>query len=381
MATSPELPVAEVAAPAGATVGVEEEFHLVDPVTLALAPSPVLAEAALRGDFGTRIHAEIATSQLETVTGICRSLADVRAEITGARLEAAAAATSAGVAVLAASTHPFGTWQQQQITHSARYEAMVERWAALALQQDICGCHVHVGVPDLETAVAVMDRARPYLPVLLAMTGSSPFHGGVDTGYESYRTVHWSRWPVTGIPEHFGDAARYREVVEDLVVSGVVADASNLYWDVRPSWHLPTLEFRLADVCTDVDAAVLHAALVRSLVRVLAGRAQRDEECPLPRAELLRAARWRAARHGLSGELFDPVLGVLVEARIAVRRFVGELEDDLRTAGEWDEVCALLERLLARGTSASRQRWAWLQTGDTRAVAEQVVREGLVGVP
>jgi YbdK family carboxylate-amine ligase len=385
VATSPELPGDGVPAvavePAGATVGVEEEFHLVDPSTLALAPSPALSEAALRREFGSRIHAEITTTQLETVTGICRTLADVRAEITGARLEAVAAAESAGVALLAASTHPFGTWQQQSITHDARYEAMVERWAALALQQDICGCHVHVGVPDLETAVAVMDRARPYLPVLLAMTGSSPFHGGIDTGYESYRTVWWSRWPVTGIPEHFGTADRYLEVVEGMVVSGVVADASNLYWDMRPSWHLPTLEFRLADVCTDVDAAVLQAALVRSLVRVLAERAERNVECPRPRSELLRAARWRAARHGLSDQLFDPVLGSLVDARLAVQRLVAELEDDLRAHGEWEEVCDLLHQLFVRGTSAARQRWTWLRTGDTRAVAEQVVREGLVSTP
>ena len=383
MATSPELPFDGGSPvppePAGATIGVEEEFHLVDPGSLALAPSPALAEAALRGDFGSRIHAEITTTQLETVTGICRTLADVRAEVTGARLEAVAAAESAGVAILPASTHPFGTWQQQQITHDARYEAMVERWAALALQQDICGCHVHVGVPDLDTAVAVMDRARPYLPVLLAMTGSSPFHGGIDTGYESYRTVWWSRWPVTGIPEHFGSGDRYLEVVEGMVVSGVVADASNLYWDVRPSWHLPTLEFRLADVCTDIDAAVLHAALVRSLVRVLAERAARGVECPQPRAELLRAARWRAARHGLSGQLFDPLLGALVDARTAVQRLVAELDGDLRAHGEWDEVCALLQQLFDRGTSAARQRCVWLRTGDTRAVAEQVVREGLLG--
>jgi gamma-glutamyl:cysteine ligase YbdK (ATP-grasp superfamily) len=139
VATSPELSaggepdLAAAPVPAGATVGVEEEFHLVDPTTLALAPSPELSEAALRGEFGGRIHAEITTTQLETVTGICRTLADVRDEITGARLEAIAAAESAGVAMLAASTHPFGSWQQQQITHAPRYEAMVERWAALAL--------------------------------------------------------------------------------------------------------------------------------------------------------------------------------------------------------------------------------------------------------
>jgi YbdK family carboxylate-amine ligase len=364
----------------GATLGVEEEYHLVDPRTLELTPSPALAEAALRHDLGGRLHPEITTTQLEIATGICRTLADVRAELVTARLEATAAAESAGVAILAASTHPFGTWQQQEITRAPRYEAMVERWAALAVQQDICGCHVHVGVPDLETAVAVMDRARPYLPVLLAMTGSSPFHGGVDTGYESYRTVWWSRWPMTGIPEHFGSADRYREAVEGLVVSGVVEDASHLYWDLRPSWHLPTLEFRLADVCTDVDAAVLHAGVVRSLVRVLAGRAARGEPCPQPRTELLRAARWRAARHGLSGELFDPLLGTLVDARTAVRGLLAELEDDLRGHEEWDEVQQLVGALFARGTSAVRQRCTWLQTGDTRAVAELLVREGRVGI-
>jgi carboxylate-amine ligase len=365
--------------PVGSTLGVEEEFHLVDPVTLALAPSAELSEAAIRREFGVRIHAEITTTQIETVTGVCRTLDDVRGEITGARREAVCAAESAGVALLAASTHPFGTWQQQQITHDARYEAMVERWAALALQQDIAGCHVHVGVPDLDTAVQVMDRARPYLPVLLAMTGSSPFHGGIETGYESYRTVWWSRWPVTGIPDYFGSADRYREVVEGLVVSGVAADSSNLYWDVRPSWHLPTLEFRLADVCTDADDALLHAALVRSLVRVLAGRAVRGEPCPRPRMELLRAARWRAARHGLSGQLFDPVLEVLVDAKLAVRRLVAELETDLRAHDEWEVVSGLVQQLFTRGTSAARQRCVWLRTGDTRAVAETLVREGLVG--
>jgi carboxylate-amine ligase len=363
---------------AGTTLGVEEEYHLVDPETLALAPCPELSMAAVRHDLGTRIRAEITTTQLEVATGVCRTLGEVRAELTAARQEAGAAAGSAGAAVLAASTHPFGTWEQQQITAAPRYEAMVERWAALALQQDICGCHVHVGVPDAETAVAVMDRARGYLPLLLAMTGSSPFHRGTETGYESYRTLWWSRWPNTGIPEHFGSAERYREVVEDLVVSGVVADASNLYWDLRPSSHLPTLEFRLADVCTDLDAAVLHAALARSLVRVLADRARRDLPFAPLRSELLRAARWRAARQGLEGQLFDPALGELVEAHLAVGRLLAELEDDLRDRGEWDEVGELVRALFARGTSAARQQGTWRRTGDTRAVAEAVVREGAV---
>jgi YbdK family carboxylate-amine ligase len=361
---------------AGATLGIEEEFHLVDPVTFALTPSPDLSAAALRGEIGPRIHAEIATTQLETVSGICTTLGELRAELVAARCEAASAAAGAGVAVLPASTHPFDGWQQQGITPAPRYEAMVERWAALASQQDICGCHVHVGVPDLDTAVAVMDRARPYLPVLLAMTGSSPFHDGVDSGYDSYRTLWWARWPTAGAPEYLGSAERFQEVVDGLVASGVVADRSHLYWDVRPSYHLPTLEFRLADVCTDVDDAVLHAALVRSLVRVLAGRAERDEPCPQPRPELLRAAQWRAARHGISGHLFDPVLGVQVDARDAVRRLLAELQEDLCEHDEWTEVCELVAHLFTRGTSATRQRQTWVRTGDLREVAGDMVRAG-----
>ena len=361
---------------AGATFGVEEEFHLVDPETYRLTRSPALAEAVLRQESGRHLHAEITTTQLESATDICRSLSELRAELITTRAEAAGAAARAGVRILAASTHPFDSWHDQDITPAPRYQAMVERWAGLAVQQDICGCHVHVGVPDLDTAVAVMDRARPYLPVLLAMTGSSPFHDGVDTGHASYRTMWWSRWPMTGPPEYLGSAERFAEVVAGLVASGVVADASHLYWDVRPSYHLPTLEFRLADVCTEVDDVVLHAALVRSLVRVLAGRAERGEPCPQPRPELLRAARWRAALHGLEGQLFDAVECELVPARVAVRRLLAELQDDLRDHGEWSVVVELVERLFVRGTSATRQRRTWVRTGDWREVAAGIVRAG-----
>ncbi len=363
----------------GLTVGVEEEFHLVDPVTLELTPGPRASAAALAGEAGTHVHPEIATTQLETATGVCTSLGQLHAELVAARAEAAAAAARDGLVLLPASTHPWGSWHTMPVTPGERYEAMVERWAGLARQQDITGCHVHVGVPDLDTAVAVLDRTRPYLPVLLAMTGSSPFHDGLDTGYESWRTLWWTRFPHAGAPEPLGDADGYRRVLAGLVASGVVEDGSHLYWDVRPSARLPTIEFRLADVCTTLDDAVLHAALVRSLVRVLAGRARHGEAVPELRPELLRAARWRAARSGLSGPLFDPLRGELVDPREAVGALLAELEADLADAGEWDEVTARVQDLLGRGTSAARQRSTWLRTGDRRAVAEQVVREGAAG--
>ena len=244
----------------GRTLGVEEEFHLVAPGTLELTPGPEASAAALAGEAGPLVHPEIATTQLETASGICTTLAEVRADLVAGRAQAAAAAARDGLVLLPASTHPWNSWHTMPVTPGERYEAMVDRWAGLARQQDICGCHVHVGVPDLDTDVAVLDRARPYVPVLLAMTGSSPFHDGVDTGYESWRTLWWTRFPHAGAPEPLGDADGYRRVLDGLVASGVVADGSHLYWDVRPSARLPTIEFRLADVCTTVDDAVLHAA-------------------------------------------------------------------------------------------------------------------------
>ena len=222
------------------------------------------------------------------------------------------------------------------------------------MQQDICGCHVHVGVPDLETAVAVMDRARPYLPVLLAMTGSSPFHDGVDTGYDSYRTMWWSRWPTTGPPEYLGSAERFAEVVAGLV--DLRRDRRRLASLLgRPALlaTCPTLEFRLADVCTEVDDVVLHAALVRSLVRVLAARAERGE--PVPAAAARAAARGALARR--PGR--DRRAAVRPRARRAGRRAASpsagcwpSCEDDLRDHDEWSEVVELVERLFERGTSA-----------------------------
>jgi carboxylate-amine ligase len=245
----------------------------------------------------------------------------------------------------------------------------------LALQQVICGCHVHVGVPDLDTAVAIMDHARPYLPVILALTGSSPFHEGVDTGYESYRTQWYARWPITGASEPLSDPETYQRVVAGLQVAGCIDDASNLYWDVRPSTKYPTLEFRIGDVCTSLDDAVLHAALLRSLTRVLADRVQAGLPAPHVRPELLRAARWRAARFGMSDDLFDPVWVERVSARVAVDRLLHELRDDLEDRGEWYEVRGLAEQVIRRGTSATRQRHVLHRTGDPVAVTRMLLRE------
>jgi YbdK family carboxylate-amine ligase len=353
----------------GATLGVEEEYHLVDATGLGLADAPKVAERAAEL-LGEAACGEIATSQVEVATPVCTTLAEVREHVQRLRAGADAAAQEHGCRVLPSATHPFSSWEDSRLRPGERYLGLLERWGVLALQQMIAGCHVHVAVPSVDVAVHVLDRLRVDLPVLLALSGSSPFWEGTDSGYASYRTQWFARWPVTGATDLLGSAAAYDEVVAGLVAAGVVDDASHLYWDARPSTRFPTVEVRVADVMPSVDDVVLHAALVRSLVRVAAA----DQRDPLPvRAEVLRAARWRAARHGLEGELLDLRQGRLVPAEDLVLDLLHRLRDDLEDAGEWDEVSALADRALAHGTSAARQRQVMERTGDLREVVRAVL--------
>ena len=356
----------------GATIGVEEEYHLVDAETMALADAPGVVPEA-RTLLGERAQGEISTSQLEVATSVLTSLADVRRELGELRRGADQAAQRHGCRILPTGTHPTGTWHDQRRTPDERYDELEERFGLLALQQLITGTHVHVFLPDVDLAVQVLDRLRPDLPVLLALSGSSPYWGGVDTGYASYRTQWYARFPVTGSSELLRDRATYEGLVGDLVTSGVVADASHLYWDARPSTRFPTVEVRVADACPDLDDVVLHAGLVRSLVRSAATAAAAGTPFPEPRPELVKAARWGAARYGLEGRLLDLHDVVRRPAAEVVAGLLARLRDDLEDAGEWDEVSALAAQAVARGTSAAAQRRAHARTGDLAQVVRELV--------
>ncbi len=355
----------------GATLGVEEEYHLVDAATLQLADAPQVVPEAY-GLLGDCAQGEISTSQLEVASPICHSLAEVRSELHRLRRGAALAAERHGCRVLAAGTHPTGTWLQQRMTDDPRYDAIADRLGLLARQQLIAGTHVHLNVPGLDVAVPVLDRLRPDLPTLLALSASSPYWEGVDTGYASYRTMWFARFPVTGAQELLGDADTYRSLVAELIASGVVDDASHLYWDARPSTRFPTLEVRIADTCPRLDDLVLQAGLTRALVRVAAVQAASGEPFPQPRPELVRAARWGAARFGLEDRLLDLTTGERRPAAEVVRALLARLREDLEETGDWDEVSALTEQVLGRGTSAAEQRRAYAR-GGTDAVCRLLV--------
>lgn len=354
------------------TIGVEEEYLVVDAETFALRPraEQILDEGEALED---ELQPELSLSQVEIGTPVSSTLDEVRAHLVRLRREVQAAAARTGSAIAATGTHPFSGWVGQPVTPKDRYLDLERDYQQLAREQLISGCHVHVAVPDREMAIAVVDRVRPWLAVLGAIAANSPFWQGVDTGYESYRSLVFSRWPTSGAPSTLGSWAGYERLVGELVRTGSVPDASFLYWDVRPSTRYPTVEFRVGDVCLDVDDAVLLAALARSLTRTCIVAARRGDPAPEPSAELLRAARWRAARNGLRRELVDVVGLTSRPAREVVDDLLLRLRPDLEDHGEWDLVCELLASVGGRGNGARQQREVFERDGDLVAVTRRVV--------
>lgn len=352
------------------TVGVEEEYLVVDAQTLELRSQAASILDSVPRRIEEQVAPELLAAMVEVETTVCDSLAEVRGELARLRRQVISAAEGEGHRLLASGTHPFSR-ADGRVTPKERYLKLAYDYQHLAREQLICGCHVHVCVDDRDVAVKVMDRTRPWLAVLLALTANSPFWHGVDTGYASYRTEVFDRWPTTGTPLPLESVEAFEAVVDGLLATETIADPGALYWDVRPSSRYSTLEFRMADVCTTVDEAVMLAGLARSLVRTLHGQVMRGEPMDHARPELVRAARWRAARHGLEERLVDLHRLRPVAAGELVERLLDLLRPDLEDHGEWDEVSALVRQQLRQGSGASRQR-AVFRSGGIEAVAEHL---------
>ena len=362
------------------SIGVEEEYQIVDPGTRELRPRAGRLVPRAQKAVGDEVTNEIFLSQIEIGTPVCETLADVRAELVRLRRAVIEAARKEGSRIAAAGTHPFSHWGDQTLTPKPRYRQLEADFRQLIREEVICGCHVHVGIADREAAVQVLNRAVPWLSVLLALSANSPFWVGEDTGYASYRTSVFGRFPMTGTPQPFASRAEYDALVESLKASGMVDDASYLYWDARPSSHVETLEFRVADVCQSVDEAVMLAGLTRALARACHDAWARGGPVEPVRPELLRAATWRASRYGIEGELIDPRDRRSLPARATVRALLDFARDPLEAAGEWDEVSALVDQTFARGGGARRQREAFERAGRIEDVVDAIVAETERGV-
>ncbi|MGI5498944.1 carboxylate-amine ligase [Lentzea sp. CA-135723] len=338
------------------TIGVEEEFLLVDPQTGVPVNRAEDVVAVAREQFGLELEHELTGAQVEINTPVCDSAEQARQELLETRRVVARAARLAGCRAIAVGAPPLGD-ASGEITDSLRYRRIAREFGALAEQQLICGCHVHVAVPDRETAVRVCNHVRPWLPVLAAVTTNSPFSGGADSGFASWRATVWSRWPVSGPPPVFESWQHYEELCATMIEAGTALDRAMVYWDVRPATELPTVEVRVADVAVTADDAALLAALVRALVAQV--MADEDAEVPQIPQETLRQACWGVANEGLRGNAWDVLTGELRPVRDQLDDLVRRLTPVLEANGDLPVVRRGLRVLDREGTGADRQRRAF----------------------
>ncbi|MFF0203364.1 glutamate--cysteine ligase [Streptomyces sp. NPDC005017] len=359
------------------TIGVEEEYMLVHPVTGLPVPyaEKVRKAAGLeRLTGGQEVQGELLQSQVEVATPVCHSLDEVGGHLLRLRHALASAAETHGCRIAAAGTPALrDTLHAVPVTDHARYRAMAAQAPQLVAEQLVNGMHVHVAVPSRDAGVQVLNRLRLWLPTLTAMAANSPLWDGRDTGFASWRTVVFSRWTVAGLPPVFEDSDDYDQRVQHLVDCGLVADRGQLYWLARLSERYPTVEVRCTDVQLLADDAVMLAGVVRALVQTALAEASAGAPVPDCAPELLQASLWHAARYGLSGSLMDPG-GAARRAGDVLWELFRHTAAALEESGDTREVSALVHRLLRRGTGADRQRAAFAAGGPLAAV-ELVVRE------
>lgn len=359
-------------------VGVEEEFHLVDLRTRAPVPA---AGALLEALVPNRFCGELQRCMIESNSRPVTDLADLGRELEELRGTLVDAAARQGLGVVAAGTVPMVGPEAALVTPDPRYQRMDADYQLLVREQLICGAQVHVDVADRDTAVAVAHRTAAWLPVLLALSASSPYWLGADSGYASARTLVWQRWPTAGSPARFRSAREYDQMVADLVASEVISDEGMLYFDVRPSAHLPTVELRVCDACPRLEVVVLLAGLFRALVVQEVAAVRAGAPPPRVRPELLRAATWRAARSGLEGALLDPEELTPVPPDRAAGRLLERLRPTLEALGDWPLVSALTQAALRDGSAAARQREAFARRGDLADVVDLTLAETRAELP
>jgi glutamate---cysteine ligase / carboxylate-amine ligase len=361
------------------TIGVEEEFQIIDPDTCDLRSHVMQLVSAASPDILEQVKGEMHQSIVETGTRICDNVGDLRIEMHRTRGELVAAAERAGLQVAAAGTHPFASWIDQVISPGERYQHIVEELQQLARSLLIFGMHIHVAMPDKQTTIDMMNMVRYFLPHLLALSTSSPFWMGRNTGLKSFRTTVFRRFPRTGVPELFESWSAYENFVNLLVKLNCIDNGKKIWWDVRPHPTFGTLEFRMCDCTTKIEEAVAIAALTQAVIVKLHRLYTGNMGFRLYRRALIEENKWRAARYGIEGKLIDFGKEAEVPMRdlaIELLEFVDDVVDDLgsRSAVQY------VHTILNEGTSAERQLRVYEQTGDLKAVVRHLVEETRGGV-
>src|SRR5947199_1922902 len=362
------------------TLGIEEEFQIVDPETRELRShvSEMLEEG--RMILGEKVKPEMIQAQIEVGTGICRNIQEARADLTRLRAIISHLARKNGLAIVAASTHPISQWKEQQIYDDPHYALLIEELQMVARSLLIFGLHVHVGVADRERQIHIMNAARYFLPHVLALSTSSPFWLGVNSGLKSYRSEVFKKFPRTDIPDHFDSYASFQRYVELLLKTNSISNPKKIWWDVRMHANFPTLEFRICDIPTRVDDTIAIAALFQAIVAKLTQLIEKNLGFRLYRRMLIQENKWRAVRYGLDGKMIDvgkqkevPVCDLIPE----LLDFVDDVLDDLGSRKEVEHIHTILER----GTSADEQLRVYQETNDLKAVVDRLMELTMENVP
>jgi carboxylate-amine ligase len=366
--------------PPSLTIGIEEEYQIIDPETRELRSyiTEMLEEGrlVLREQMKPELHQSI----VEVGTAVCSTAAEARAELVRLRREIIGLAGRNGLHIAAAGSHPFSSWMTQEITPLERYLGVKQDMQALADQLLIFGTHVHVGIEDREFLIDAMNVARYMLPHVLCLSTSSPFWMGRETGLMSYRSIIFRNFPRTGIPRTFESWADYKYHVDTLVRTGSIPDGTKIWWDLRPNSTHPTLEFRICDVCTRVDEAVCVAAIFQAIVAKLWKLRRDNMTFRIYPAELVEENKWRAVRYGLDGKLIDFGKQAELPARDLVRELIEWFIDDVVDELGSRRQVAYAYRILEEGSSAQRQLATFRKTGRLEDVVDQLVRETADGV-
>ncbi len=370
------------------TLGVEEEYLLVNPVTRnAVISPPKKFMKACQAAIGNRVTPEFLRCQIEIATDICESVADAREQIANLRGEIARIAESMDMRLMAASTHPFTPWKRQRPTEGERYERLDSDMQGAIRRMMICGMHVHVGLENPDHRIDVQNQIRYFLPHMLALTTSSPFWESQEMGMKSYRLSVFDGMPRTGIPEQIQSYSEYQRLINAIIAAGAIEDSTKIWWDIRPSANFPTLEMRVCDVCTRLDDAIAVTAIYQALTSRILRLKKDNMKWRVYPAFLISENRWMAQRHGVSGQLIDFGSGKAVPYPDILEELIDWISEDAAALGCLKEVEHARE-IVTRGSSACRQRniyeqarIAGLRKRDAfNAVVDDLVKETVFGI-
>ncbi|MBS1765300.1 MAG: carboxylate-amine ligase [Bacteroidetes bacterium] len=361
------------------TLGIEEEFQVIDPKTRELRSHMHQIVEGGKVILKEQVKAEMHQSVVEVGTNICKDVKEARKEVTYLRQMVAKLAHKQGLVIAAAGTHPFSRWQDQLITDHPRYEEIIREMQDAARSNLIFGLHVHVGIDDRETGIRLMNQARYFLPHIFALSTNSPFWEGRNTGFKSFRTKVFDKFPRTGIPDEFSSAAQYDDYIKLLIKTNCIDNAKKVWWDIRLHPFFNTIEFRICDIPMRIEETITLAAIMQAIIAKLYWLMQYNLSFRTYSRALINENKWRAARYGIENKLIDFGKEKEVETTQLIEElveFIDDLVDDLGSRKEVDYVFDMIKK----GTGADRQLDVYAKTGDLKKVVDYIINETYIGI-